>query len=85
MLTRAFWKATGERSIRTFAQAVIATLSADQLGLLDVDWGQAASIGGLASVLAILTAIATSGGTEGPGITETVRPPANSPAGPFGV
>lgn len=85
MFTRSFWKATGERSVRTFAQAVIATLGADQLGLLDVDWGQAASIGGLASVLAILTAIATSGGTEGPGITETVRRPADRPAGPFGV
>lgn len=85
MFTRAFWKATGERSVRTFAQAVIAAVGADQLGLLDVDWGQASSIGGLAAVLSVLTAIATSGGTEGPGITETVRTPADSPSGPFGV
>jgi len=76
MFTVPFWKATGERAVRTFAQAVIGVIGADQLGVLDVDWGQAASIGGLASVLAILTAIATSGGTEGPGITETVASPA---------
>ncbi len=72
MLTLPFWKATAERSVRTFAQAVIGSITADQLGILDVDWGQAASIGGLASVLAVLTALATSGGTEGPGITESV-------------
>ncbi|MFD3777364.1 holin [Streptomyces sp. NPDC058612] len=80
MLTLPFWKATGERSVRTFSQAVIGSITADQLGILDVDWGQAASIGGLAAVLAVLTALATSGGTEGPGITETVAPaPASRP------
>jgi hypothetical protein len=73
MFTRAFWKATGERLIRTFAQGTLGAIGADQLGVLDVDWGQAASVGGLAAVLALLTAVATSGGTEGPGLTETVR------------
>ncbi|MEV6571877.1 holin [Streptomyces sp. NPDC051577] len=73
MLTLLFWKATAERAVRTAAQAVLASVTADQLGILDVDWGEAGSIGGLAAVLAVLTAIATSGGTEGPGITETVR------------
>lgn len=73
MFTSAFWKATAERAVRTFAQGTIGAISADQLGVLDVDWGQAASVGGLAAVLAILTAVATSGGTEGPGITETVK------------
>lgn len=73
MFTFLFWKATGERAVRTFAQGTIGAIGANQLGVLDVDWGQAASIGGLASVLAVLTAVATSGGTEGPGITESVR------------
>ncbi|MBI0297652.1 holin [Streptomyces sp. PRKS01-29] len=72
MITAAFWKATAERVVRTFAQAELALLSGDGLGVLDVDWGQTLSVGGLAAVLALLTAIATSGGTEGPGITETV-------------
>ncbi|MEV5444055.1 holin [Streptomyces sp. NPDC052644] len=72
MTTSAFWKATLERMVRTFAQAVLGAVSADQLGILDVDWGQAAGVGGLAAVLSLLTSVATSGvGPVGPGITET--------------
>lgn len=77
MMTRAFWMATLERVLRTFAQAEVALLSGDGLGILDVDWGQTLSVGGLAAVLAVLTALATSGvGTDGPGLTETVARPA---------
>lgn len=73
MTTLAFWKATFERVVRTFAQAVLALLSGDGLGVLDVDWGQALSVGGLAAVAALLTAVVASGGTTaGPGLTETV-------------
>ncbi|WP_326808188.1 holin [Streptomyces sp. NBC_01775] len=79
MTTAAFWKATFERMLRTFAQAVLALLGGDGLGLLDVGWGAALSVGGLAAVLALLTAVATSGGTEGPGITETVAPRDGTP------
>lgn len=73
LTTAAFWAATAERTVRTFAQAELALLGGDGMGLLDVDWGQALSVGGLAAVLSVLTAVATSGGTEGPGLTETVR------------
>jgi hypothetical protein len=72
MFTRAFWKATLERMVRTFAQAVVALIGGDGLGLVDVDWGDAFSIGGLAAVAALLTAIvASGGGPTGPGLTET--------------
>ncbi|WP_406403743.1 holin [Streptomyces uncialis] len=76
MMTRAFWRATAERTIRTGAQATAAAVGTDALGILDVDWGEAFSVGGLAAVLTVLTAIAASGGTEGPGVTETVARPA---------
>lgn len=72
MTTGAFWKATFERTVRTMAQSLLAVLGAGATGVLDADWGAAFSVAGLAGVLAVLTAIATSGGTEGPGITETV-------------
>ncbi|MFJ2568188.1 holin [Streptomyces sp. NPDC087568] len=72
MLTRAFWKATGERAGRTFAQSTLAVLTGGSFGLLDAPWQGAFGAGGLAAVLAVLTAIATSGGSEGPGLTETV-------------
>lgn len=73
MDTLAFWKATGERAVRTFAQGTLGAMSGAGLGLLDVDWLQSLSVGGLAAVLSVLTAVATSGGTQGPGLTETVR------------
>ncbi|MEV8600433.1 holin [Streptomyces griseoviridis] len=73
LTTGAFWKATGERAVRTFAQAEIALLSGDGLGLLDIDWGPALSVGGLAALLAVLTAVVASGSsTDGPGVTESV-------------
>ncbi|MFS0697746.1 holin [Streptomyces nitrosporeus] len=75
LTTAAFWKATAERAARTFAQAELALLGGDGLGLVDVDWGAALSVGGLAAVLAVLTAVVASGtAATGPGVTETVAP-----------
>lgn len=73
LTTASFWKAAGERTVRTFAQAELALLGGDGLGLVDVDWGAALSIGGLAALLAVLTAVVASGSsTTGPGVTEAV-------------
>ncbi|MFG2144141.1 holin [Streptomyces sp. NPDC048696] len=73
MGTLAFWKATGERAVRTAAQTLVAALGLDSAGVLHADWGDGLSLAAGAGLLAVLTAIATSGGAEGPGITETVR------------
>ena len=51
--TLPFWKDTLERVVGTFAQAGIAAVSADALGVLDVDWTQSASIAGLAALVAL--------------------------------
>lgn len=75
MNTGAFWKATAERAVRTFAQSSLALMAGDGIGILDVDWGEVASVSGLAAVAAVLTAIVTSGGPVGPGLTETVTTP----------
>lgn len=73
MFTKAFWRATCERSVRTGAQALVAALGLDTVGLLRADWGDSLQLAGGAALLAVLTAVAASGGrTEGPGITETV-------------
>ncbi|MFD9905643.1 holin [Streptomyces sp. NPDC059063] len=84
MGTAAFWKATAERAARTFAQSVLALITGDGLGVLDVDWGQAASVGGLAAIAAVLTGIVTSGGPVGPGLTETVAT-ADTPRRPTSI
>ncbi|MGW7195557.1 holin [Streptomyces chryseus] len=73
MLTKAFWTATGERAVRTAAQVLAAALGLDTVGVLQADWGDGLSLAAGAALLAVLTAVATSGGAPGPGITETVR------------
>ncbi|AYG84251.1 hypothetical protein DWB77_06464 [Streptomyces hundungensis] len=75
LFTAAFWKATAERAIRTFAQALAAVLTAGATNLLDVHWTAAFATAGMAAVLAVLMAVGTSGlGQPGPGLTETVGP-----------
>lgn len=73
MRGKAFWLATLERAIRTFAQVLVGSLGLDTLGLVNANWGEGLALGAGSAVLAVLTAVATSGGTEGPGLTETVR------------
>ncbi|MEU5435382.1 holin [Streptomyces sp. NPDC020719] len=72
MFTKAFWKATAERAIRTFAQSLAAVLTAGATNLLDVDWKAALATAGMATLLSILMAVGSSGlGRPGPGLTET--------------
>ncbi|MEV2252837.1 holin [Streptomyces sp. NPDC050147] len=72
MWTAGFWKATAERALRTFAQSLAAVLVAGATTLLDVDWQAALATAGMATLLAVLTAVgAAHVGTHGPGIMET--------------
>ncbi|GAA0719777.1 holin [Dactylosporangium roseum] len=61
MFTASFWKAAAERAVKTFAQAGLALLTGDGLGVLDVDWGQVGSVGLLAAIASVLTSIVSSG------------------------
>ncbi|MEU9101947.1 holin [Streptomyces sp. NPDC048361] len=84
LFTAAFWKATAERAVRTFAQALAAVLTAGATSLLDVHWTVAFATAGMAAVLAVLMAVGSAGlGAPGPGLTETTNPghPADAPAG----
>ncbi|WP_353941109.1 holin [Streptomyces sp. HUAS MG91] len=75
MWTAAFWKATAERAVRTFAQSLAAVLVAGATNLLNVDWAAALGTAGLATVLAVLTALGAAGvGPHGPGLLETPTP-----------
>jgi hypothetical protein len=67
MWTVAFWKASAERAIKTFAQAFAAFLVANATGILDIDWGNAASVAGLATLLSVLTSIGSDVLTTAPG------------------
>ena len=62
-----FWVDTFDRAVSTFAQSSIAILTANSVGLLDVDWAQLASVSGLAAAVSALTSIAFRGGSKASG------------------
>lgn len=52
-----FWKDTAERAIKTFCQSLVGALGAGASGLIGIDWVQALSIAGFATLVSILTSI----------------------------
>jgi hypothetical protein len=67
MWTDSFWRAAGERAIRTVAQTAAALLGTDAVNIIDVDWAGIAGVSVTAGVLSILTSIAASEvGAPGP-------------------
>ncbi|HZN16803.1 MAG TPA: holin [Micromonosporaceae bacterium] len=64
LLSGSFWIQTVERSVKTFAQAAIALLTGEGLGLLTLDVVNVASVAGLAAVISVLTSVAS--GPVGP-------------------
>lgn len=76
MLTVAFWKATLERMLRTFAQVLLATLGLESAGIVHSNWREGLSLAGGAALLTALTAVSTSvPGPDGPGLTESITGP----------
>jgi hypothetical protein len=61
MWTASFWKQAAERAVKTFAQSILALITAGGMGVLDVDWGQVFSVGALATLASVLTSIVTAG------------------------
>ena len=55
MFTKTFWKDTAERAIKTFVQSLIAAAAAGATGVLDVDWVNAFSVAGLATLISVGT------------------------------
>ena len=48
ILTAGFWRAAGERAVKTFCQVAASLLVASGKGLLDTDWVTAVSVSGMA-------------------------------------
>lgn len=52
-----FLKDLAERAIKTFAQSMVAVLTAGATGILNVDWENALSVALLATVISIFTSL----------------------------
>ena len=59
MFSIAFWSYSGERAIKTVAQAAIAFLGTGAIGLFAIDWASLISVSLGAGLLSILTSIVT--------------------------
>ena len=56
-MTKKWWKAAGIRAIKTFCQAMIASIGTTAL-IGEVNWPIVCSTAGLAAVLSMLTSVA---------------------------
>ncbi len=58
LVDKNWWMAAGTRAIKTFFQTVVATIGAESVGIVDVDWIGIASVAGLAAIVSICTSLA---------------------------
>ena len=59
MFTKEFWNYSGERALKTFAQAALAYLGTGTVGLLSIDFVTLFSVAGGATLLSFLTSVIT--------------------------
>lgn len=59
LLSGSFWAQTVERAVKTFAQAAIALLTGEGLGLLTVNWQNVMSVAALAALVSLLTSVSS--------------------------
>jgi len=77
LTTGIFWHAAIERAVRTAAQAIIALIGTNAVGVTDVDWLAVGSASALAAVVSLLTSIGSGALTgTGPSLTDAEVLPA---------
>lgn len=57
IFSKAFWSYSGERAVKTVAQAALAAIGTGALGILAIDWAGVGSIAALAGVVSVLTSV----------------------------
>lgn len=79
MFTSLFWKDTGERAVKTFAQALLALLLvAPNTPVIGFDWPTLLATAATATVISVLTSIAGGFATKN---THTISPASVAPDG----
>ena len=66
--TAQFWKATAERAVSTAAQAALAGIGTDLVGVLDMDAVGILSLAGGGAILSVLKSVAATAATGGPSV-----------------
>lgn len=56
-MTKEFWKAAAIRAIRTFAEGMLGALGTQIVGVNQMDWVGAASVGVSAAIISVLFAL----------------------------
>lgn len=62
MRSKQFWQDTAERAVKTFAQALLGVFVAG-VTILSVDWVDALAIAATATLVSVLTSVASAGAT----------------------
>lgn len=57
MFTKKFWNYSGERSLKTFAQTVIALLGTGSLGIVELGWVSILSVSASAAFVSLMTSM----------------------------
>lgn len=73
MFTRQFWKLTAERAVKVFAETLAAVLVVGGTGLLEADWKTALSTAAMATLVSVLTSLASLriGPADSPSVVQT--------------
>ncbi|MGH3697465.1 MAG: holin [Pseudonocardiaceae bacterium] len=87
MFTSQFWLLSLERAIKTFAQSLLAILSANGIELLEVSWGSALATAGAAALLSVLMSMTSApvGEPNSPNLLPTAPQPTAPAAGQASV
>ena len=77
MFDKRFWIAAAERAVKTFAQTLIALIGTGAVGIMSLDWAQMLSVAATATLLSVLTSLASANFGSNPGpslVDETIEP-----------
>jgi hypothetical protein len=86
LFTAAFWRATIQRVLRSFAASLGGLLTADGTGILNARWTDQLSAAGMAALITLLLCVAGGTVTKGAGpawgaaeVTSPPAPPVDNP------